>query len=126
MSAQKLIGEADKLFEKGKTAEGFAKLKEAFQLEPLNQNVATKLANYFLQKNEPLEAAKVYSGLAKRLSDAGKSQVAIAIFKQALDLSPGDIELRTRFAQECESVGKLGDAFLQGQIALTYYLRRKK
>lgn len=126
MAVQKLIAEADKLFEKGKHAEGVSKLKQALAEEPLNQIVATKLANVFVQNREPLEAAKVYSFLAKKLSEAGKSQVAIAIYKQAVELAPDDVSLRVRYAQECESVGKLGDAFLQGQIALQYFLRRKK
>lgn len=126
MSVQKLIAEADKLFEKGKHAEGVAKIKQALSEEPLNQLVATKLANIYVQDRKPEEASKVYGALAKRLSDAGKSQVAIAIYKQAVELSPDDIGLRVRYAQECESVGKLGDAFLQGQIALQFYLRRKK
>src|SRR4051812_71402 len=104
MSVQKLLSEADKLLEKGKAAEGTAKLKEALQLEPLNQIVATKLANIHVQDGEAAEAAKVFGGLAKRLSEAGKSQVAIAIYKQALELAPEDISLRIRFAQECESV----------------------
>ncbi len=126
MSVQKLVAEADKLLEKGKVPEGIAKLKTALTQEPLNQIVATKLANIHVQNREPEEAAKVYGQLAKRLSDAGKSQVAIAIYKQALELTPDDINLRVKFAQECESVGKLGDAFLQAQVALQYYLKRKK
>lgn len=126
MSVQKLVAEADKLFEKGKVPEGIAKLKAALTEEPLNQIVATKLAGIYVQNREPLEASKVYGGLAKRLSDAGKSSVAIAIYKQALELSPDDIALRFRYATECEAEGKLGDAFLQGQIVLNYYLRRKK
>ncbi|MGZ3685643.1 MAG: hypothetical protein ACXVCI_17415 [Bdellovibrionota bacterium] len=126
MSVQKLVAEADKLFEKGKVPDGIAKLKAALSEEPLNQIVATKLAGVLVQNRDPLEAAKVYGGLAKRLSDAGKSSVAIAIYKQALELAPDDIALRSRYAAECEAVGKLGDAFLQGQIVLNYYLRRKK
>lgn len=126
MSVQKLVAEAEKLLEKGKTPEAVAKLKAALMEEPLNQLVATKLANIHVQNQQPAEAAKVYGALAKRLSDAGKSQVAIAIYKQALELTPDDINLRVKFAQECESVGKLGDAFLQGQIALQYFLKRKK
>lgn len=126
VSVQKLIAEADKLFEKGKYPDGIAKLKSAVNLEPLNQIVATKLANTLIQNRDTAEAAKVYGGLAKRLSDAGKNQVAIAIYKQALELTPDDIQLRMRFAQECESIGKLGDAFLQGQICLNYFIRRKK
>jgi|GEM_PF-7067761 len=126
MSVQKLVAEADKLLEKGKIPEGIAKLKSALTEEPLNQIVATKLANTLVQNKEIAEAAKVYGALAKRLSDAGKSQVAIAIYKQALELTPDDINLRVKFAQEYESAGKLGDAFLQGQIALQYYLKRKK
>ena len=126
MAVQKLLADADKLFEKGKHAEGLAKVKQALTEEPLNQIVATKLANIYVQDRKPEEASKVYGQLAKRLSEAGKSQVAIAIYKQAVELAPDDIALRVRYAQECESVGKLGDAFLQGQIGLQYYLRRKK
>lgn len=126
MSVQKLVAEADKLLEKGKLPEGIAKLKQALQGEPLNQIVATKLANNLVQSGNAAEAAKVYGSLAKRLSEAGKAQLAIAIYKQAIELSPDDVNLRVKFAQECESVGKLGDAFLQAQIALQYYLKRKK
>ncbi len=126
MAVQKLLAEADKLFEKGKHAEGINKIKQALAEEPLNQIVATKLANIYVQNREPHEASKVYGFLAKKLSDAGKGQVAIAIYKQAVELAPDDISLRVRYAQECESGGKLGDAFLQGQVALQHFLRRKK
>ncbi len=126
MSVQKLVSEAEKLLDKGKIPEGISKLNQALQLEPLNQFVATKLANVYVQDQKPAEAAKVYSALALRLSELGKSQIAIAIYKQAIELLPNDIALRVRFAQECESVGKLGDAFLQTQVALQHYLRRKK
>lgn len=126
MSVQKLVSEADKLLDKGKVPEAIDKLKEALKLEPLNQLTATKLANTYVEEGRPEEAAKVFDSLAKKLSDAGKSLLAIAIYKQALDIVPHDIGMRVRFALECESAGKLADAYLQGQVALDYYLQRKK
>jgi tetratricopeptide (TPR) repeat protein len=122
----KLISEADKLLEKGKVPEAIEKLKSALKAEPLNQLVATKIANVFVEEGEPANAAKVYIALATRLSDAGKAQVAIAIYKQALELTPNDIDLKVKFAIECEAVGKVGDAQTQANLALQYYLRRKK
>jgi tetratricopeptide (TPR) repeat protein len=126
MSVQKLVTEAERLLDKGKTPEAIAKLKQALQEEPLNQIIATKLANVHVQNGAPVEAAKIFDALGKRLSDAGKSHVAIAIYKQAIELVPNDIALRVRFAQECESAGKMADAFLQAQVALQHYMQRKK
>ncbi len=122
----KLISEADKLLEKGKIPEAIEKLKSALTAEPLNQLIATKLANVYVDSGHLESAVKVYVGLAGRLSDAGKSQISIAIYKQAIDLNPNDIPLKVKFAQECEGVGKVGDALAQGQMALQYYLKRKK
>lgn len=126
MSVQKLVSEADRLLEKGKAPEAIEKLKQALRDEPLNQFVGTKLSALLVDSGDKSGAVKVLVTLAEKLSDAGKSQVAIAIFKQAIDLDPTNIDLKVKYTRECESVGKLGDALGQGQIALQYYLRRKK
>jgi tetratricopeptide (TPR) repeat protein len=126
MSVQKLIAEADKLLDKGKVPEALEKLKTAFNSEPMNQLVATKLANIFVESGDSAKAAKVYVGLANRLSEAGKAQVAIAVYKQALEINPDDIELKFRFAKECEGLGKIGDALVYAQQVLQYYIQRKK
>lgn len=126
MSVQKLIAEAEKFLEKGKITEAIEKLKSAVSSDPLNQLVATKLSAIYVANDEPEQATKILIGLANRLSDAGKSQVAIAIYKQAIDLTPNDIDLRVKFALECEEVGKLGDAYNSAQIALQHFLKRKK
>lgn len=126
MSAQKLVAEADKLLERGKYPEAIEKLKGAIAADPLNQLIATKLANAFVESEDLVSAKKVLVSAAHRLSEAGKSQVAIAIYKQALELAPNDIELRTKFALECESVGKVGDAVASAQMVLKHYLLRKK
>jgi tetratricopeptide (TPR) repeat protein len=122
----KLVSEADRLLEKGKIPEAIEKLKAALKDDPLNQLVATKLANAFIENDEKDNAIKVFTQLANRLSEAGKSQIAIAIYKQAIDLDPKDIGLKVRFATECESVGKIGDAMGQANLAFRYYIRRKK
>lgn len=126
MSAQKLLSEAEKLLDKGKAPEAIEKLKQALKAEPLNQLVATRLANVHAALGDPPAAAKVFSSLADRLSEAGKAQVAIAIYKQALEFTPNDVVLKVKFAYECESAGKLGDALGQAQAALKFFLRRKK
>lgn len=122
----KLVSEADRLLDKGKIPEAIEKLKAALKEDPLNQLVATKLANAFLANDDQDSATKVYAQLANRLSEAGKSQIAIAIYKQALELAPNDINLKVKFAVECESVGKIGDALGQASLAFQYYIRRKK
>jgi tetratricopeptide (TPR) repeat protein len=122
----KLVSEADRLLDKGKVPEAIEKLKSALKEDPLNQLVATKLANAFLANDDQDSATKVYTQLANRLSEAGKAQIAIAIYKQALELSPDDIALKVKFATECEAVGKMGDALGQVNLAFQYYIRRKK
>lgn len=122
----KLVSEAERLLEKGKVPEALDKLKSALKAEPLNQLVATKIANIYVDSGETVNAVKVLVALADRLSEAGKAQVAIAIYKQAIELNPQDIDLKIKFAQECEIVGKLGDAQAQANIALQHFLRRKK
>ncbi len=122
----KLVSEADRLLDKGKVPEAIEKLKSALKEDPLNQLVATKLANAFLANDDQDSATKVYAQLAARLSEAGKSQIAIAIYKQALELAPDDINLKVKFASECEAVGKIGDALGQASLAFQYYIRRKK
>lgn len=122
----KLIAEADKLLEKGKIPEALEKLKAAQKAEPLNQLVATKLANAYVDNGETDKAVKVFVALADRLSEAGKAQVAIAIYKQALELNPADVTLKVKFAVECEAAGKLSDAQNNASFALKHYLSRKK
>lgn len=122
----KLISEADRLLEKGKIREALEKLKAAQKAEPLNQLVATKLANAYVDNGESDKAVKVFVSLADRLSEAGKAQVAIAIYKQALELDPADISLKVKFAIECEAAGKMSDAQSHANFALNHYLPRKK
>ncbi|MGE3261216.1 MAG: tetratricopeptide repeat protein [Bacteriovoracia bacterium] len=126
MSVQKIIAEADKLLDRGKLPEAIEKLKFALQAEPTNQLATTKLANAYAAGGSKEKAAATFTALANRLSEVGKAQVAIAVYKQALELTPNDISLKLRFAQECESVGKVGDAQTQAQSVFQYYLRRKK
>lgn len=126
MSVQKIIAEADKLLDRGKLPEAIEKLKFALQAEPTNQLATTKLANAYVAGGSKEKAAATFTALANRLSEVGKAQVAIAVYKQALELTPNDISLKLRFAQECESVGKVGDAQTQAQSVFQYYLRRKK
>lgn len=126
MSVQKLIAEADKLLDRGKHAEAIEKLKAALQTEPMNQLATTKLANAYAATGNKEKAAATVISLANKLSDAGKAQVAIAVFKQALEFTPNDIALKLRYAQECEGVGKVGDAQTQASAVLQHYLRRKR
>ncbi|MGZ3713343.1 MAG: tetratricopeptide repeat protein, partial [Bdellovibrionota bacterium] len=126
MSVQKIIAEADKFLDKGKIPEAVEKLKAALQAEPMNQLATTKLANAYAAAGSKEKAAATFTALANRLSEAGKAQVAIAVYKQAIELTPGDIALKLRYAQECEGVGKLSDAQNQAQGVFQYYLRRKK
>jgi len=122
----KLVAEVDRLLEKGKAPEAIEKLKTGIRSEPLNQLLVTKLANIYVEKGEPKNAAVAYTALATRLSDAGKSQVAIAIFKQAIDLDPLDFDLRIKFANENETCGKIADAHAQGQLVFQHFFKRKK
>lgn len=126
MSVQKIIAEADKLLERGKLSEAIEKLKLALADEPMNQLATTKLANAYAASGSNEKAAATFVALGQRLSDAGKSQVAIAVYKQALEFTPNDIALKLRFAEECEGVGKVGDAHTHAQGVFQYYLRRKK
>lgn len=126
MSVQKLIAEAEKLLDKKKPADAIERLKSALSLEPLNQLVTTRLANIYLEQNDRPSAAKAHAVLAQRLSEAGKSAIAIAVYKQAIDIQPENMEIRVTYARECEEMGKVGDAQAQAQTALQYYLRRKK
>jgi len=126
MSVQKLIAEAEKLLDKKKPAEAIDRLKSALAQEPLNQLVVSRLANIYLEQNDRPSAARAYSDLARRLGQAGKSAVAIALYKQAIDIYPENMEFRVAYARECEEMGKVGDAQAQGQLALQYFLRRKK
>ena len=126
MSVQKTLAEAEKYFDKGKFTEAIDKFKQVLAADPLHQLAATKLATIYIQKDTPVDASKVFAGLAKRLSDAGKAQVAIAFFKQALDLNENDVDLKFKFSQECESAGKIGEAAKFAKQVLDHYLSRKK
>lgn len=126
MSVQKLISEAEKLLEKQKFPEAIEKLNTALKSEPMNQLVVSKLASAHAENGEPQKAGSVLVSMANRLSEAGKAQVAIAIFKQALDYLPNDISLKLRYAQECEGVGKVGEAQTYAQQVFQFYVKRKK
>ena len=126
MSVQKLIGEAEKLLEKRKIPEAIEKLRAAAKSEPMNQLVASKLAAALAENGQRPQAAEVLTALANRLSDAGKAQVSIAIFKQAMDFAPNDIDLKIKYARECEGVGKVGDAQTYAQQIFQHFVRRKK
>ncbi|RYZ95920.1 MAG: tetratricopeptide repeat protein, partial [Proteobacteria bacterium] len=126
MSVQKLIAEAEKLLDKKKVPDAIERFKTALGLEPLNQLVSSRLANIYLDMGDRPSAARAYSDLAARLAEAGKTGVAIAFYKQAIEISPDNMELRVIYARECEEMGKIGDAQTQAQAALQHYLRRKK
>ena len=126
MSVQSLIVEADKLLEKSKFPEAIKKLKQAIALEPLNGLITTKLANAYTANKEKDLAGQTLYALAKKLTAAEKNQVAIAYYKQAIELLPHNLDLRTQYTFECEAVGKVSEAMQNAKILLRHFLARKK
>jgi tetratricopeptide (TPR) repeat protein len=126
LSVQKLIAEADRLLDKKKIPEAIEKFRSALKLEPMNQLVTSRLAAVYVVAGDFASAVKAYMDLGTRLSEAGKSAIAIAVFKQAIDLSPTNPDIKLRYARECEYMDKIGEAVSNAQAALQFYLQRKR
>ncbi len=126
MSTQKLLAEAEKLLERGKTAEAIEKLKSCIATEPNNQLAVNRLAHAYMSLGEEAKAVDTLAQFARKMATAGKPQVAVAIYKQALDIAPQNTNLIQEFAFQCEEAGKLSEASTQAQKLLSYYLPRKK
>jgi len=126
VSIDKLLSQAEKFLDKGKKKEAIEKLKEVLRSDPDHQQAAGKLAQAYIETEQPEEAAKIFEKMAAKASDAGRAQVAVALLKQALDYLPDNINLLTKISFECENIGKLSEAGNYGQRVLNYYLARKK
>lgn len=126
MSVTKLLEQADKLLEKGKAEEALAKLQAAFAQDPSNELAANKLARTFVALGKQAEAVNIYKQLGVRAGSSGKSQKAVALFRQGLEIDPGNLEIIEKLAPECEAIGKLSEAATYAKQVLGHYLPRKR
>lgn len=126
MSIEKLLSQADKLLEKGRIEEAIQKFQEALRTDPKNQQANNRLAQAYIANDQANEAVKIFEDLAIQASEAGRSQIAVALLKQALDLDQDNLALMSKLALECEIIGKLSEANMYARQILAYYVARKK
>lgn len=126
MSVQKLIGQAEKLLDRGKLDEGIEKLREALKQDPKNENAANRLARAYIDNEEPFEAVAIFCQMAKYAGDAGRSNKAIALYRQALNLDPNNIQIKEKLSGELQDQGQDAEAIRLCKEVVSFYFPRKK
>lgn len=126
MSVDKILAQADKLLEKEKFEDAIEKLQPVFAQNPNNELLGNKLARAFIGANRKIDAVGVYKQLGSRAAADGKSQKALAMYRQGLECDPDNLGLLELIAPECEAIGKHTEAATYAQKVLAYYVPRKK
>lgn len=120
---EKLIAEAQKLFQKGQTDKAIKGYQEALTLDPSDQRVRQRLAEMLIRVNRLDEARTEFINVGKALANNGFYLKAIAVYKQIEKLFPDDISVTLTLASLNEKHGLVAQAMAEYKKAFEYYER---
>ena len=102
-----------KLEAQGKSAEALNVLQLAFEMDPANTEVRSRLLNGYLQAGDIARARKVAEGpdalkqVATALEAAGQNDEMLEVLAEVARLDPGDLQVRAGLAQAYAAKGDL-------------------
>ncbi|PTL78894.1 lipopolysaccharide assembly protein LapB [Vitiosangium sp. GDMCC 1.1324] len=123
-SRSELIAEADRARSKGNLKKAIAGYRKALELEPKDPIVHGKLAPLLARVNEPEASLQSFRAAAQGHLDKGFSDKALAVYTQAAETFPAQVNLWQQVVQMYLARGHRADAvrmLLRGRI----YLRHK-
>lgn len=119
-----IISAADQARAKGKLKKAIAGYQKALELEPKDPVVHGKLAPLLARSKQPEAALESFRAAAQGHLDKGFADKALAVYVQAADLFPHQVNLWQQMAQLNLSKGKRAEAvktLLRGR----FHFRRK-
>ncbi|WP_375772760.1 tetratricopeptide repeat protein [Archangium gephyra] len=119
-----LIVEADRARSKGKLKKAIAGYRKALELEPKDPSVHVKLAPLLARVDEGEASLKSFRTAAQVHLDMGFADKALAVYTQAAETFPAQVNLWQQVAQMNLAKGRRADAvkmLLRGR----FYLRAK-
>ena len=123
-SRSELIVEADRARSKGKLKKAIAGYRKALELEPKDPAVHVKLAPLLARVNEGEASLQSFRTAAQAHLDKGFADKALAVYTQAAETVPAQVNLWQQVAQMNLAKGRRADAvkmLLRGR----FYLRAK-
>ncbi|MFN2237796.1 MAG: tetratricopeptide repeat protein [Thermoanaerobaculia bacterium] len=89
---------ADYYMKHGDPDKALATFQKIAELDPNSINVHVKLADLYSQNNRTAEALKEYDRVGRMLLKRGMTEEAVQVFRKALKIDPGNIELAESLA----------------------------
>ena len=89
---------ADYYLKHGDPDKALATFQKIAELDPNSINVHVKLADLYSQNNRTAEALKEYDRVGRMLLKRGMTEEAVQVFRKALKIDPGNIELAESLA----------------------------
>lgn len=121
---EKLLAEAQKLFQKGQPDKAIKGYQEALALDPADLRIRQRLAELLMKVNRLDEARTELTAVGKALASSGFCLKAIAVYKQIEKLFPDDISITLTLATLNEQHGLTAQAMAEYKKAFEYYERQ--
>ncbi|MGB8930587.1 MAG: tetratricopeptide repeat protein, partial [Anaeromyxobacteraceae bacterium] len=117
----KIIAEATKLVQKGALDKAIRTYERILAEDPKDVRIVLKVGELHQKLRNDAAAAEAFRRVAEIYSDQGFFLKAVAVFKQASKLAPGDLEVNEKLAALNQQLGLMSEAMGQLQLVAAAY-----
>jgi len=122
----KSLAAAQKFLERGQLDKALAEFAKVVQEDPKDTRTLLKMAELHAKRGAVGEATDIYLKTGELYSEQGFFQKAVAVYKNVLKLSPGQVQGHTKLADAYKRLGLMSDAQAQLDLAATAYQKAGK
>src|SRR5258708_14335981 len=110
MDKNKIIEAAAKLVVKGAYDKAIKEYQKILSVDPRDTRALQKLGELYQKKNDNAQAAQFFTKVAESYSGEGFFLKAVALYKQVLKLSPGQLEINLKLAELHQQLPLMSEA----------------
>ncbi len=114
---EKYLASAQKLIERGQLDKALAEFAKVIEEDPKDTRTLLKMAELHAKRGANAEATEIYLRTGDLYADQGFSQKAVAVYKNALKLSPGTVPAHLKVGAMFAQLGLVSDAVQQFELA---------
>jgi tetratricopeptide (TPR) repeat protein len=112
----KLVAEATRYVQKGQWDKAIRVYEKILADDPRDVRVLLKIGELQQKKGDPASASDTLHRVAKAYTDQGFFLKAVAVYKQIVRLTPGDVRVNEKLAALYQQLGIVSDAMTQLQV----------
>jgi tetratricopeptide (TPR) repeat protein len=117
----KIIAEATKLVQKGAFDKAIKTYERILAEDPKDVRIVLKIGELYQKLRDDRAASEAFKKVAEIYTDQGFFLKAVAVFKQASKLDPGDLAVNEKLAALNQQLGLMSDAMSQLQLVAAAY-----